>query len=188
MPLDTLIVDAEKVPLSNDDIIAIALGQTSVVRYSDLPQHESIFDLLQPYNNFILFYEVKERNDGHWVSVLYHEDINTLEFFDSYGFDDRQILGKSPTSHLYMQGKPYLTYLFDKAQREQNCRIIFNTKQLQSKRSQIATCGRYAAFRSRMRHVKYNQFIALFKGNKNTSDYLISALTVLFSPTANALV
>lgn len=188
MTLDTLVKDAERVPLSNQDVIDIAMGQTTVVRYSDLPQHESIFDVLEPYGNAIIFYEVDSRNSGHWVSVLYHEDINVLEFFDSYGLTDKQILGQATTSSLYMQGKPYLTYLLDKAQREQGCKIIFNTKRLQSKRSQIATCGRYAAFRSRMRHVKYSQFINLFNGNNYPADYLISALTVMFSPTASALV
>lgn len=188
MTLDTLVKDAESVPLTDEDIIAIAMGMTKVVRYSELPQYDSIFDLLQPYNNVVLFYETASRNDGHWVCVLYHEDTKTIEFFDSYGLDDRKILSLSQTSQLYVNGIPYLTYLLEKAKRESHVNVVFNTKILQSKRWQVATCGRYAAMRSRLKHVKLYQFIDLFKGNEYPADYLVSALTVMFSPTASSLV
>ena len=188
MPLDTLVVDAEKIPLSDDDVVGIAFGMTKIVRYSDLHKHESIFELLRPYSNFILFYEIESLQEGHWVCVLYHEDINTIEFFDSYGMDDVQIMKKADTSNdrsaNYFNGEPYLTALFRKARSERQTKIIINTYKFQSLSKNVQTCGRYAALRSRFREAKYQQFADLLMKNKYSSDYMVSALTVMFSEAA----
>ncbi len=181
--MDRLITDAEKVSLGEDDIMNIAMHQTRIVAYSDLPKYGSITELFHPYNNFVLFYETSSLSEGHWVCVLYHPANSTIEFFDSYGFTDAQILPLAATSDHYVHGQPYLTYMIQKSR----LNFVYNNKRFQSKKEAMATCGRYAALRARFKDVNMYTFQGLLSNNKYPADFVVSALTVMFSPNAESL-
>ena len=195
--LSNLITQAEKVSLGEDDIMAITMNQTRVVSYSDLAKCDNIMKLFHPYNNFVLFYETSSRSVGHWVCVLFHpngglrppfhppdvRDVGTIEFFDSYGMTDAMILGDAPTSDKLMRGVPYLTYLIQKS----GMKYVYNNRCFQSKKESMATCGRYAALRSRFKDVNMYKFQSLLANNAYPSDFVVSALTVMFSPNAESL-
>ena len=138
-----------------------------------------------------MFYETSSKYAGHWVCVVYHDGsdsvitrhrhstnkVGTIEFFDSYGMTDPEILHMAATSDRLTDDVPYLSRLIQQS----GLNFIYNNKRFQSKNEAIATCGRYAALRSRFKDKSMYEFQAMLSNNKYPSDFLVSALTLLFS-------
>jgi hypothetical protein len=187
--LTTLLREAKEVSLTDSDIRRICLNKVKFVVYDELQHVTDIYELLDPYSAFILFYTTTGNFVGHWTAVIYHEKQSTIEFFDSYGLNDRQILALATDSYKDVQGKPLLTGLLDAAVRKYGVGVRWPAKRLQSRNvDDVATCGRYAALRVRFADLSQQQFINMLSGARFTPDDLVSLLTVMFSEGADDLI
>jgi hypothetical protein len=113
---------------------------------------------------------------GHWC-ILYKTEYNTLNFFDSYGYQMDTELKFSSFNLQQHNGvqTPHLTSLVDKSQYKLTQNII----QYQKNENDINTCGRWVSIRFRMREYNNKEFEELFKGVD--ADFYASALTILYS-------
>lgn len=134
-----------KYPLSDADLERyFGSGvESEVMKYSELAKFNSIDELLpEPFDFRILLIETKE-NSGHWVVILKYKD--TIEYFNSYGVNadtQKGTLSKVMNSMLG-QKENFITNLVKKS----NYKYIINDIPFQSKKSHIATCGRWCALR-----------------------------------------
>ena len=105
-----------------------------------------------------------------------------IEFFDSYGKNDAELLEYSETSKYFTNGTPLITYLINDARKKHGCGYVYNNQQLQSADFEdIATCGRYAALRVRFHNISLDKFKSLVNDEKYGSDFIVTALTILFN-------
>jgi hypothetical protein len=167
--LDRLLIKAEDVDLSGDDIKKITEGKCEIVVYHNLANFSSIDDVLGANGCAVILYETKQ-NFGHWV-CLFKIDNNTLEFFDPYGFKM-----DSELKYATYDNQAYLSQLVQAS----NYKLIENTTKLQTWAEDVNTCGRWAAVRVKMRNIQQSDFIKMFKKNQHyTADLWVSALTYL---------
>jgi hypothetical protein len=91
-------------PLS-DGAVREALGDVRILKYSELKNYKTIFELLPKINTFFICLLEEDVNRGHWVTMIRLED--GLFYFNSYGvkYDRdvsviprcvRKILGEDP--------------------------------------------------------------------------------------------
>jgi len=129
-------------PIS-DSLIKQYLPNTRIVMYNELPEFDTIEELLPTKRcHFVLMYQ-DSPNTGHWCCVLRQN--NTVEMFDSYGNypdNDLKWVDKEKRRELGIDGK-YLSNLFNKTK----LKVVFNTEPYQAKGNEIATCGRHVVFR-----------------------------------------
>jgi len=173
--IDEVIVDAERFPLTGGDMLRIADGKTNIILYEDLENVNDINDVLSPHDAVIILYQTAE-NFGHWVTLL--KDGNTIEFYDAYGLNVDEELNLDNEFHKRIhEGKivPHLSHLINQS----GYKVIFNRERLQSKLSDVNTCGRYCALRVRLRNYSIEKFNGLWKNNKHYSpDWFVSATTL----------
>ena len=53
--------------------------------YEDLNKFSTIEQLFQNSLNVILFFPVEDQFNGHYTCMMFHQDINTISYFCSYG-------------------------------------------------------------------------------------------------------
>lgn len=119
-----------------------------IIKYSELNNYNSIEELLPNNRSFKIILIETEYNKGHWVCVMRYKDkkdIDTIEFFNSYGNKPLTELNfvKSCTNFLLGQHSDLLKRLLDKS----NKRIIYNKKRFQKYSNKINTCGRHVVSR-----------------------------------------
>jgi len=175
--IDSIIVDAEKYPLSAEDMLRIADGKTNILVYEDLENVNNIDSILAPYDASIILYQTAE-NFGHWITLLKTGE-NSLEFYDSYGLSVDQELNTDNEFHKRVhEGKivPHLTHLIQQS----GYKVKSNKVRLQANLEDVNSCGRYAALRVRLRNFSMEKFNGLLKNNKHYSpDFWVSAMTLL---------
>ena len=176
-PLDKIVLDAEKIPLSGSDLERITEGKANIIKYSDLHQYNSIDEVFGTKEAIIILY-LKKSNFGHWC-CLFKPDWKpeTLYFFDSYGFQMDQEIKYSDEQLRLHSGKevPHLTHLVQNS----NYYLQQNDFQYQSKEHHINTCGRWAAMRIRHMDMTPKQFKTFLTKNRYyTPDFWISVLTI----------
>ena len=77
--------------LSNKDFNKYLNGASDkVVKYADLDQFESVYDLLPEKHDFRIILIEQRLNVGHWTLILRCDKMIT--FFDSYGYGPIQNL------------------------------------------------------------------------------------------------
>lgn len=165
----------QDIPLSGNQIKSALDNETKILRYRDLLNYDNIDDILKPYNNFVLLYEQKPRY-GHWVCVIFHEDTDTLEYYDPYGFFIDEVLDYVDTDFKNQSGQsfPYLSYLFYISPYN----IIYNNKKLQEKKNSVATCGRHIISRILLKDIPLKEYQDIFKTvRKVNADDKVSFLT-----------
>jgi len=105
-------------------------------------------------------------------------DDNKVEFFDSYALrPDSELDFVSPEFKKESKQGPRLTQLIELASKD--TKIIYNQVQLQSRKKEIDTCGRWTALRVRKRALPLKVFQQLFNGQPLSSDFLVTAITML---------
>lgn len=169
--LDAIINKLTSYPLSAEDMMKLCDGETKIVAHEELHNVDNIFELLEPYNNFVLLYET-EPNYGHWVCVIYHPEENTIEFFDPYGmFIDEQLDYIKDDS---ISDEPILSMLMLNT----DCKIIYNNKPLQKFDKNISSCGRHVGLRVNCRDMPLDKYQdMLMSENKNERDKIVTMLT-----------
>lgn len=169
--MDKLINKLTSLPLSGEDMMRAVDGETRVLSYSDLKNVDNIYDLFEPYNNFVLLYEMK-KNFGHWCCVIYHERTNEIEFMDPYGmFIDDQF--KYITDPRISKEKYLSKLLLDS-----DSKIIYNDQPLQKFSKDISSCGRHIALRINLRDIPLNEYQDMMMSKKKGErDRMVTYLT-----------
>jgi hypothetical protein len=131
-------------PLSDLEIKAY-IPNAKILSIPELENYKSIDELL-PNDKDVAFllYESKPMY-GHWVLLAKYGDI--IEYNDSYGGKiDEPIMWNTKKQNENLDNKKYITDLLTKAQGKYN--IIYNDKDLQAEKPDVANCGRYAIMRA----------------------------------------
>lgn len=131
--------------LSGADLLKFMNNKAKIITYPSVENHESILDLLQPYDVVFILYETKPKY-GHWT-VLFRVN-NTINFFDSYNYQpDEQFtfISKDFRKQNDMLHSS-LTKLLLKAQ-DEGFEVHYNNYKIQSESKDITTCGRHCLFR-----------------------------------------
>jgi len=68
--------------VTNHDILQI-FPNCKIVKYADLDQYETIYDLLPNQMDFVFLLTESELNSGHWTLII--RDGTKFEYYDSYG-------------------------------------------------------------------------------------------------------
>lgn len=136
-------------PLSNHELKD--LGEQKVIRYEDLAG-KSITDILPNSNDTaVLFVPIKNRNNGHWVSIV--RNGKNIYYIDSTGFRPDKAIKNS-----YYHNKlpaPYLSEMLNKAVNN-GFSVFFSEKPIQNPESDM--CGYHV--------ILMNQF---FRNNPHAS-------------------
>lgn len=167
--MNTIIKKLKSIALSGIDIYNACEKNIKVLKYGQLLQFQTIDEAFNPYDAIALLYEV-EQNFGHWVLLLRDKENNSIEFFDSYGmFIDDQLRHVSPKFRKRSgQDFIYLSQLLAKS----NYKVIYNKYKIQSKKENVASCGRHLCLRYLMRDTPLKQYIKIVKsgGSQNPDD------------------
>lgn len=162
--------------LSGSDVLSICNDQAVIYTYPQLTKFKDIDSLLGKYGAIICLYLTNE-NYGHWCTIHKLND-DTICFFDPYGLmpDDELKFTPEHFRKSHNQWFPHLTWLL------LNCshkyKIDYNNHKLQSKKNNVATCGRWAGVRIAFRDLTNDQFAKLFRKRGDTKpDDFVTALT-----------
>ena len=68
--------------VTNHDLLKI-FPNCKIVKYAELDQYETIYDLLPYKMDFVFLLTESELNSGHWTLII--RDGTKFECFDSYG-------------------------------------------------------------------------------------------------------
>ena len=115
-----------------------------VIKYSELADVKSIYDLLPKDMTYKIILIEEEPNKGHWVCILRYG--KTIEAFDSYGGTIDSELKYIPQMMKRMLGedKSHLGRLLKDVKDRQ---VIYSKKRLQKLEDGINTCGRWVILR-----------------------------------------
>lgn len=153
---------AESYPLTGEDINKLTNNKCNIWAYSQITD-KSLDEILGNNRSAIILLEYTGKSVGHWVALFEHKN-GIIEYYNSLGF---------PID--YQQDKQILT------QKLYNYRVIQNKQQLQSKSSDINTCGRYAVLRLNYRNISLQVFNKLLTQNKAYDpDFWVSVATCNF--------
>jgi len=176
-PIDELIKDAEKIPLSGSQLRDLTNGKSNIMRYEELMEYDNIEDVLEPHGAVILLYQTEDRDFGHWAALF--KDPNrkdVLIFYDSLGIGLDEELKFSKYNQKNMDGRivKHLTDLIANS----NYRVDNNKVRLQENIKDVSTCGRYAGLRVLLRHLSNRQYNHMLKNNEHYKpDFWISVLS-----------
>tara|TARA_R110000751_G_scaffold15194_3_gene49054 strand:- start:404 stop:991 length:588 start_codon:yes stop_codon:yes gene_type:complete len=113
-----------------------------IIKYSDLANVKSIYDLLPTDKSFKVILIESRYNSGHWVAISRNKD--KIYFFDSYSNkpDGQLRYIKSFWRKMLGQDDTYLTKLLEPSKLKGR-QVVWNTNRLQSVKSGSGTCGRW---------------------------------------------
>lgn len=174
------IVEADiETPISDDDIRTICNGRVHVMTYKDLASFgqtgQNLMQLFDPKKNncICLLYQWAGQPVGHWVAIIYDENVDQINFFNSYGYPpDREMNGEQAlTKMLLATGK----------------KININRIRYQALQD-TSTCGLHSAIRcvfNEYTNPQYHKMITSISisliGDNTSSrfDKLVSLMSVL---------
>ena len=129
--------------LSNKDFNKYLNGASDkVVKYADLDQYQSVYDLLPEKHDFRIILIEQRLNSGHWTVILRGDKMIT--FFDSYGYGPIQNLNfiSKKMNQILGQERQDFSGLF-KGLKNDSYTLIHNKKKYQKNSPNINTCGRH---------------------------------------------
>ena len=179
--MDSLIKKIQDRPLSTIEIDKITNKTAKVTLFSSLKSVKSVSELFREYNYHVLFYAVESKDMGHFVGLLYHQDRNIVEYFDSYGETMDTIFSSATYEFNQCKGVNYLKELLIRDQAQYNYKLQQNTVQYQSKRESTATCGRHACVRIAFQFLNLEQYAKMMLDEKLKPDEIVGYLTLLDS-------
>lgn len=174
--MDNVIRSVYSHDLSGNDVSYITRGKAKIVLYKDLLNASNILDVIGNTNQCILLFPTEmDDNNGHWIAILYHPKIKTIEHSDSYGLDASQEIGYSKNP--YVKEK-LLNKLYLQAQKD-GYNIVYNTYRFQKLKSGYNQCGRFASLRCRFHYLYMEQYAKLLMGQNESPDWLVTCLTFI---------
>jgi hypothetical protein len=174
--IDKVIANSENYSLSDSDLLNLTDNKVKVIAYSDLENFNTIDEVLEPYGAVIILYQ-QTKSIGHWASII--KQSGYIEIFDSLGVGldhELEFSDYNKKRHGGI-GIPHLTNLLEKSK----YKVEVNLTQIQRDGNHINTCGRWSGLRVRFRDVPMKHFVDMFKNGKNNPDYMVTAMTILFS-------
>jgi hypothetical protein len=173
--LKSIVEKNAKIPISSEDIRIICNGKVNIVTYKDLNGLSNFMNLFHKENNYCvcLLYQFPNTDIGHWVSIIYDEDTDQINFFNSYGYNiDYESNSNLLTTLLRMTKK----------------KINVNRVRYQMKDNETATCGIHSAIRCVFHEYNNSEYYKMITsmangiiGDTNQSNYdkLVSLMAVL---------
>jgi hypothetical protein len=154
-------------PLSDGDMRALLGKGLPIMTNRELGSVSDVNQLFDEQGRFLLLYTPQDPTSGHWVCLMKRPD--SIYYWDPYGErpDIAADLGGQP---------PVLTKLL----KESGMPIFYNSHQYQSKRGDVATCGRWCAARLHYKDLSEKEFQSVIKKFKGSGDDFVSALAFNF--------
>jgi hypothetical protein len=174
--MDKVIKKIYSQDLTGSDIQITTNGKCPVHLYKDLLNFNSLQEILGEYNKCIVLFPVKSSENGHWCALLFHEDINTLEWFDPYGFSWNQELKYSEDTKWTQYN--IIGQLMDRA-KQKGIITMYNPYRFQELKDGINTCGKHSSIRVRFSYLKIDEYKKLMMGQEDSPDYLVTILTFI---------
>lgn len=170
---DEQVKEAMKKSLSDSEITDYLDGKCKILTYEQLCDYDNIFDAMGPYEALVLLYLTRERY-GHWCCCFTQD--NSIVFFDSYSAipDDELDYIPKKVRDRFCENYPHLTKLLYESERP----IEYNEFVLQAKGNGISTCGRWTCVRLKYRDIPTSNFAKLFRGQTESPDWIVTALTI----------
>jgi hypothetical protein len=146
-----------------------------IINYLDLDKYSHIEQLFTKSLNVVIFYPVENRFNGHYTCMMFHPDLNLINYFCSYGM--------SPMRNIIFS--TYLTTLDDYTQKllpnlirsftNSGGKFLINSYCFQEKKNSISVCGQHCVFRIMNRDIidpmEYQRFFKLYN---LTPDQIVS--------------
>lgn len=183
MNFDKLINLVQTIPTNIADLQNLD-KYASLLKFSDIKNMDSESFLNEIKHGKILYTATESAVFGHFSAILYYEDTNIIELFDSYAFNLNQLYNNANYDKQQSKGINYLKNMISYCNQRYHTKFIYNTVPLQNNKQQIQTCGKYASLRIKMKYLTMKQFQNLFVGNKLPNDMLVSYI-MLFDTETN---
>ena len=137
-----------------------------IISHQELKGYNSINQLMPHKKDVVVIIWESKPNYGHWTLLSKYVDEETkkptIEYYDSYGYPINEPLKWVNKKYKKMIDETdYLTPLLKQAQNE-GYDIIYNSKNLQNKKEDVATCGRHVISRA----------ISIMNHNQSLSNYI----------------
>jgi len=117
-----------------------------IVKYADLDQYESIYELLPNQMDFCFILTEAKHNEGHWTVLI--RNGSYFEYLDSYGDSPKSILDFIPK---YMNSRLGNSWSQDLGKIiksiKKTDKFLYNKFPLQQEMEGINTCGRWVILR-----------------------------------------
>ena len=159
--------DMIKYFITNHDLDKL-IHNVKIVKFADLDQYESIYDLLPKKIDYVVILtETEGINTGHWQLLLRNN--NVFEFFDSYSDEPNTILkfiSKKMNQYLGNDYNKDMGHILKSI--KPTDKLIINEYEFQSDINNVNTCGRHVASRiiNFMLGMDNKEYIKWFKGIK----------------------
>ena len=180
-----IIQKKENEALSNTQIYKI-IGTVKIIKYPDIANYKTIFEIFGLDNKFIIFFETEDNSVGHWECCFINRNKKIIEFFDSYGLEPdkaEQFLSSNLQIKL-KENKPLLTPLF-KASLQSGYNCIYSSFRYQEMKGNISTCGRWCSIRLKYMNLTDDEFFKKIdnlkiKWNLPTFDNVVTKMTIQY--------
>lgn len=131
--------------VTNHDLTQI-FANCKIVKYADLENYESIYDLLPNKLDFCFILTESEKNSGHWVCLM--RSNKTFSYFDSYADKPKSILDFIPKAMNAFLGNSWNKDLGKMIKSiKKTDKFEYNTTPLQQELTDVNTCGRWVIAR-----------------------------------------
>ena len=141
-------------PISDKDILRKLNGNTRIIFYEELNNHEDIIPLLDK-GSLVILYRSKP-NFGHWTALV--KTPEGIEYFDPYGEMIEEAKRNVNRDFLRQtnQQRNRLAELLFRASR--NVPIHYNDHKLQKRSKTISTCGKHVIVRIMHRYMTIDEY------------------------------
>lgn len=152
------------------------LGEdVKIISHQDLKNYQSLDQLMPHKKDICIIIWESSPNYGHWTILGKYIDEETkkptIEYTDSYGYPINEPL--KWIKYKSIDPTDYLSNLLMKA-KNKGYDIIYNSKNFQNKKNDVATCGRHCICRA-ISIMKYNQslsnYIKMMNEIKDTTGF-----------------
>jgi hypothetical protein len=166
-------------PTSDAEIRAACPGLSTWL-YRDLAELEERGEF--PELPIAVLYETEAPGFGHWVGLLHAGD-GIVEHFDPYGLHPDAELKWVPKKYrrAFAADAPHMVRLLARID-EAGAGVGYSEFRLQSRRPDIATCGRWVALRCRNPHLSAAQFARAVRREARARGLSPDELTVRLVP------
>jgi hypothetical protein len=178
-PLDRIVLDAEKIPLSGTDLNRVTENKARILVYSELENYNNIDEVFGDKDSLIILYQNRE-NFGHWCGLFKNTNWlkpKELYFFDPYAFRIDTELDFSDFQIRRHNGEkvPHLSNLISQG----GYTVISNDYRYQKFKKDVNTCGRHVGLRIRHKDFSPEEYkIWLTKNRYYNPDFWVSILTI----------
>jgi len=165
----------ESYELTGNNMKQILGDDIKIISYPDLKNFTDIMQCFDTLGRCVLFLIENEQGNtmnGHYQCLIYHDDTNTIEFFDSYGMTPtgwNKYISKSIQQKLHEISGTLLVPLLKKA-KSNGYKVIYNDKKLQQMKNDINTCGDFVSTRLLFHNLSIYNYIKMLDNLKTHYD------------------